>query len=111
MDGIPPPVIGVTFFIGWFEATLPMYIKRAKNIALLYIDSDLYSSAKTVLWELNAYILPKTIIVFDDWAYESHEQKAFYEWVDTFKRDFVFIPHKENNLKQEGYRAIVKIVN
>jgi len=56
-NGIPPLVKSITFFIGWFEETIPLYLKRAKPIALLHIDSDLYSSAKTVLYSLNSYIL------------------------------------------------------
>ena len=87
----------ITFFEGWFEDTIPMYKKQAKNIALLHIDCDIYSSTMTVFNNLNEFIVPGTIIVFDEWfynynsKYDDHEQKAFYEWVEDKNREFEFL--------------------
>lgn len=85
----------VKIFKGWFDDTLPEYLKVAKNIALLHIDSDIYSSARTVLYGLKDYIKSGTIIVFDEWSYvfensikQDAEQKAFYEWVKDFNVKF-----------------------
>jgi len=95
----------VKIFQGMFEDTIPEYIKIAKNIALLHIDSDLYSSAKTVLYGLKDYIKPGTLIIFDEWIdhqddvkklpdfkvpekYRMHEQRAFYEWTKDFNVKF-----------------------
>ena len=50
-----------------------------------------------MLWSLNDYIVPGTIIVFDEWIYNhrpeyiDHEQKAFYEWVKDFSREYQFV--------------------
>lgn len=97
-QGEIPHIDNVTFYKGLFQDTLKEYIKNAKNIALLHIDSDLYSSAKFVLSCLNDYIVKDTIILFDEWFYRSegefhsnHEQKAFYEWIEENKREFIFI--------------------
>jgi len=38
-----PEIAGVVMYAGWFEETIPDYLKIAKPIALLHIDSDLYS--------------------------------------------------------------------
>lgn len=92
VEGVIPNVENVTFYKGWFKDTIPQYLKVAKPIALLHVDCDLYSSTIDVLYGLKEFILPSTIIVFDEWYYEQkdieecrqHEQKAFYEWVKDF---------------------------
>lgn len=90
-----PNIPNVKFYPGWFKDTLLEYLKIAQPIALLHIDCDIYSSAKEILFALNQYILPGTIIVFDEWfyrhdkQYNDHEQKAFFEWVAAFNRDYV----------------------
>lgn len=87
-NGHVPNIPMVRFYKGWFEDTIPQYLsEHSEPIALLHIDCDLYSSTKTVLYNLNSFIQPGTIIVFDEWFYNhdpkfnDHEQKAFYEWV------------------------------
>jgi len=84
---------------GFFDDSLPVWIEehQPKTIAFLHIDSDLYSSAKTVLTLLNDYIIPGTIIVFDelcDWSgkrvydfWEEGEWKALHEWMDEYDRE------------------------
>lgn len=96
--------LNIKFYCGWFKDTLPEYINIAKNIALLHIDCDIYSSTIEVLYSLNQFIVSGTIIVFDEWIYNynevfnDHEQKAFYEWVEDKNRKFEFleVPKLEN---------------
>lgn len=105
-------VDGVFYFKGWFEDTVKLYLQDGKPISLLHIDCDLYSSTKTVLDGLNHLILPKTVIVFDEWYYNhldvpenrQHEQRAFFEWVETFGREYKIFPEIESE------RRIIKIV-
>ena len=85
---------------GWFEDTIPKFKDKVKNtpISLLHIDSDLYSSAKTVLYGLNDLIVKNTIILFDEFCnfktdinnfrYEENEYKALKEWVQDCNREF-----------------------
>lgn len=98
-NGNVPNIPGVVFYKGWFENTITEYLKIAKEINLLHIDCDLYSSTKTVLYNLNKFIVKNTIICFDEWVYcksdgklyADHEQKCFYEWVEENNREFEFI--------------------
>lgn len=121
--GKVPNVKGVKWMKGWFENTIPKYLPEAEPIALLHVDCDLYSSTKEVLWGLNDYIVPGTVIAFDEWFYnhdskfKDHEQKAFYEWVEDKEREFEFIEYDdptEKNRKGQRYkvseRKIVKII-
>jgi len=120
-NGKPPQIAGIEWFKGWFTDTVPEYLKIAKPIALLHIDCDLYSSTKSVLWPLNDFVVPNTIIVFDEWfynhnpKYNDHEQKAFYEWVANFGRSYEFVQFKDltdsgpGTKWKESERKIVKI--
>lgn len=111
-----PDIKNVKFYKGWFEDTIHEYLKEVEDIGLLHVDCDLYSSTKTVLYNLNDYIKPNTIIVFDEWFYESggsrkntdHEQKCFYEWVKDFDREYELIHHDFGALNNE--QQIVKIL-
>ncbi len=73
---------------GWFDDTLPKFIKRQKNMkaAFIHIDSDLYSSAMTIFNNIASLDLDGTIILFDEFygyrGYKKHEYKAFKEFLD-----------------------------
>lgn len=108
--GIFPNIPDVTWFSGWFEDTLSEYLKVAKDIALLHIDCDQYKPAKEVFYGLQNFIVKGTIIAIDDWFYERNPkyndttQKAFYEWVKEFNRDFRFCEftgHKDSEYGQK----------
>lgn len=107
-----PRIENTKLYKGWFTDTIPVYKEIAKPIALLHCDADLYSSTITILYELNQYIVPGTIIVFDEWYYNhkdveenrQHEQKAFYEWVSDMGREYILYDEVEDE------RKIVKIV-
>lgn len=84
--------VGVHLIEGWFSETVP---KWQGDIALLHIDSDLHSSAREVLFGLNDWIKPGTVILFDeicsfDGSYPNWiegEWKALCEWLEEFKRE------------------------
>ncbi len=108
MNGNMPKVnANVTLIKGWFDQSLPIYTKEHhKNIALLHVDCDLYSSTKTIFEYLAPYIVKDTLIIFDEFFnypnYEEHEMKAFLEFT------------KEHNIQYEyiaycGERVMIKI--
>ena len=71
---------------GYFDATLPTFLlENEGNAAFIHIDSDLYSSAKTVLTLLKDRIVKGTIICFDEICdypdFRKHEIKAFAEFL------------------------------
>jgi hypothetical protein len=61
-------------------------------VALLHIDSDLYSSAHTVLFGLAPRLRAGSTIVFDEFlnypGWRQHEYRAFTEFVDAFDVEF-----------------------
>jgi hypothetical protein len=71
---------------GYFEETLPKFVEEHReNVAFLHVDSDLYSSAKTIFSNLKDRIIPGTVICFDEFCdypdYRKHEIKAFAEFL------------------------------
>jgi hypothetical protein len=82
---------------GWFSDTLPQFLADhpGESFALLHIDSDLYSSCKTVLELCSDRIRPGTVVVFDE--IHNHvefylaEMRALYEFVTDANRQFEWI--------------------
>jgi len=86
LDKIPVFEKNVIVHKGWFEETLPTFTnKYMEKAAFLHIDSDLYSSAKTILHWLDERIVENTVILFDEYFnfpfWQHHEFKAFQEFV------------------------------
>jgi len=105
VDKIPQVNENVKLWKGWFTDTLPKYRKNnTSNIKFLHVDCDLYSSTDTVFTQLNDYIVPGTVIVFDEfypWGgapyelwYEG-EYKALKEWVEKHNRKFEVLSRNE----------------
>lgn len=76
---------------GWYDKTLTAETREklpAKTASVVYIDCDLYESAKAVLEFVALYLEDGSLILFDDWfSYRGNpkrgEQKAFREWLQS----------------------------
>lgn len=116
-NGKTPNIKGVSFQVGWFEDTLPMFLKdNSENIKILHLDSDLYSSAKFVLDQVKDRLVPGSWILFDecttfskDPSYSKmreHEYKAFKEFCeDNPNFDFKVVA------RTTGPQVAVKVLN
>jgi predicted O-methyltransferase YrrM len=98
-DNLPKVRSNCRLHVGWFDDTLPKWAKSHGDvpIQLLHIDSDLYSSAVTILKELSDLIVPNTVIIFDEYInYPGWQQDEFRAW-----QEFV----QERNIKYQyiGY--------
>ena len=83
---IQPWPMNVRLVKGLFENSLPTFLEENEEpLAFVNIDSDLYSSAKTVLDLLEDRFQDGTIITFDELCdyptYREHEIKAFAEFL------------------------------
>jgi hypothetical protein len=77
-----PPQIDdrrVSFEVGWFEKTLAAFDPPDHDQLIVNVDSDLYSSARTVLAWLEPHLRPGTLIYFDELPDHDHELRAFFE--------------------------------
>lgn len=81
---------------GWFDASLPPFLKtHPQKAAFLHVDCDLYSSTKTVFDLFSDRIVPGTVIVFDEFfnypGWKDGEFKAFNEFVAQTGRRFEWL--------------------
>lgn len=116
LQELPEVKSNVKLVKGFFDQSLPEWLSKneLEQIALLHVDSDLYSSAKIIFDNLNDYIVNGTIIVFDEfypWGrkrYETwaeHEYKAFCEWIEKYDRKFKVL--YRNNHQQCSVRITI----
>jgi hypothetical protein len=88
-DGIMPDFDDprVKLFKGWFSETVPNYVRDFKphSNLVVHLDADLYSSTALVLGQLRPFIIPGTILMFDELFDREHELKALTEFLDATK--------------------------
>lgn len=83
--------------VGWFDQTLPGFVKHQGNraIQLLHVDCDLYSSTVTILNNLKHNIVPGTVIVFDEYinypGWQLDEFRAWQEHCAKYKIRYEYI--------------------
>jgi hypothetical protein len=79
--GKPPEIDDprVSFRVGWFDETLPGFTPPEHDQLIVNVDSDLYSSAVTVLSWAEPYLRPGSLIYFDEFPDRDHELRAFNE--------------------------------
>lgn len=91
----------VTLVKGWFNETLPKFLKENPGkVGFLHVDCDLYSSCKTIFELMESRLVPGTVIVFDEFfnypQWEDGEFKAFQEFLAKTKLSCEFIGYNRN---------------
>ncbi|MFD1626809.1 class I SAM-dependent methyltransferase [Azospirillum griseum] len=72
--------------VGWFDDSLPPFLAAHPGpVRFVNIDSDIYSSARTVLTALADRFRPGSVVVFDEYignhSWREDEHRAFQEFV------------------------------
>jgi hypothetical protein len=83
----PPVVAGAELVVGWFEDTVPAFLAEHPGpVDFVHVDSDLYSSAVTVLDHVGPRLVPGSVLLFDEYfnfaGWEKHEHRAWREYLD-----------------------------
>ncbi|RYP05899.1 hypothetical protein DL764_003500 [Monosporascus ibericus] len=89
-------VPGAELVVGWFDKTLPRFLaEHPGSVALLHIDSDLYSSVVTVLEHCGPRLVAGSIVAFDEYfnfpGWEGHEHRAWQEYVARTRTRFIWL--------------------
>jgi hypothetical protein len=108
-----PDCPGAKLVVGWYDKSLVPWLDSLKTkpkITFLHMDCDLYSSTKYVLSKVAPFLVPGTIIVFDELTtyngFEFHEWRALYECVVEEKLfEFEWIAHQENTWMASSYSS------
>ena len=87
-EGLPKVNDNVRLVEGWFDNSLPPFLAdNTEDLAFAHIDSDIYSSAKTIFAELGPRIKPGTVIVFNEYFnypnWQEHEYRALQEFCSS----------------------------
>lgn len=96
-QGAMPAVPGnVTLHRGWFEQTLPGFLRTHPGpVRFMNVDCDIYSSTRQVLTLLADRIARGTVIVFDEYlgyeGWREHEFRAFQEAVIEYGWRYEYI--------------------
>jgi hypothetical protein len=79
-----PPIFDdprVSFVQGWFDDTVPSFDPPEHDQLIVNIDCDLYSSTATVLQRIEQWLVPGSLLYFDELADRDHEMRALFELV------------------------------
>ena len=84
-EGIPVVADNVVLVKGWFDDTLAPFVAEHQGpVAFIHVDSDIYSSAKTVLDHLGPRLQSGSVIVFNEYFnypnWKQHEYRAWQEF-------------------------------
>ena len=71
----------VSFVQGWFDDTLPSFDPPGHDQLIVNIDCDLYSSTATVLERVERWLVPGSLLYFDELSDRDHEMRALFESV------------------------------
>jgi hypothetical protein len=98
----PPEVPGAELVIGLFDDTVPGFLAEHEGpVDFLHVDSDLYSSAKTVLDQVGPRLRVGSVVVFDEFfnypAWREHEYLAWTEYVERTGISFAYRAYTWDN--------------
>jgi hypothetical protein len=95
---------------GWFDKTLPNFIKtQDKKVSFIHMDADLYSSTKCILDTLKDYLDTDCVVVFDELVNypgfdgDKGELKAFYEFITNNNVKYTWIGMNGTPTGMSGY--------
>lgn len=85
----------VQFVKGWFQDTLPAFLSafQGRNRIVIHNDSDLYSSTLYCLTMLNFFMVPGTVVIFDEFYDPVNEYRALQDYAGAYRRKFELVAH------------------
>ena len=106
-----PSVDGAELVVGWFDDTLPAFLDAHPGpVDFVHVDSDLYSSAVTVLSLVGPRLRAGSVLVFDEFfnypGWENHEFRAWQEYLARTGAQVEYVAYTSNN-----EQVVVRIVD
>lgn len=108
VDGLPD-VPGAELVVGWFDDVLPGFLADHPGpVGFLHVDSDLYSSARTVLDQVGPRLFAGSVIIFDEYFnYPGWEQHEFRAWQEYTERTGIRFEYEGYTLSNE--QVVVRV--
>ena len=97
-----PDVPRAELVVGLFADSLPGFLKQHEGpVDFLHVDSDLYSSARTVLDLCGPRLRAGSIVHFDEFfnypGWKRHEYRAWTEYVERTGVEFEYVAYTYND--------------
>lgn len=85
---LPKVAKNVHLIKGWFDATLPDFLKQHPGpFAFVHIDCDTFEATQAVLDLIGPHLVPGTVLIFDEYfGYRGWQIGEFKAWSDYTKR-------------------------
>jgi hypothetical protein len=101
VEGLPE-VPGADLVVGLFSDTLPDFLSAHQGpVDFLHVDSDLYSSAVTVLDQVGPRLRPGSVVLFDEFLnfpeWEEHEARAWWEYTAKHELGYSYVCYTLDN--------------
>lgn len=79
----------LTFVKGFFQDSVPAFLKgfSLKNRLILHLDADMYASTLYVLVKMDDYLVPGSILLFDELSTGIDEFRALRDYTEAFRRE------------------------
>jgi len=101
-EGNIPKVLDkrASFIPGWFNKTLRPFLAdyEPTNRMVVHMDADLYSSTLYVLMNLDPFMAPGTVILFDEFK-GVDEFPAFYHYCKACGREWCYVAARQDFVK------------
>jgi len=80
----------IRFVKGWFQDTLPFFLRHfsTNKQLVIHCDADVYPSTLFVLCKLDTLMEPGTILMFDDFSSMLHDFRALSDYTRSFGRRY-----------------------
>lgn len=93
-----PDVPGAELVVGLFDDTLPDFLDQHPGpVDFVHVDSDLYSSAATVLGLVGPRLQVGSVVHFDEFynypGWQAHELRAWTEFVENSGMEFDYLAY------------------
>lgn len=97
-----PDVPGAELVVGLFDDTLDGFLATHPGpVDFLHVDSDLYSSAVTVLEAVGLRLRPGSVVLFDEFfnfsGWERHEARAWWEYAEKHRVSYDYVCYTHDN--------------
>lgn len=88
----------IKFVKGLFQTTLEPFLKNfiSKNRLVIHLDADLYSSTLLILTSFNPFIVPGTILIFDEFSNLMDEFSALADYTRAYYKEYELSSYTKN---------------
>lgn len=97
--GRPPEIDDdrIEFVTGMFQDSVPGFVEkfRPRSRLVLHCDADLYSSTLYALTQFDRFLVPGSVVLFDEFASVMDEFAALRDYCAAYRRDYDVIAYTD----------------